>query len=76
MDKRVILYSTGCSKCAILKKKLDAARVSYQTCTDIDEMQALGMTEAPALSVDGNLMGFGEAVRWVQEYVSERTPAG
>ena len=76
MEGNIIFYTTGCPKCAILKKKLDAAHIPYELNSDVDEMQAQGMTEAPALSVDGNLMGFGEAVRWLSEYVSERTPAG
>lgn len=76
MEGNIIFYTTGCPKCAILKKKLDSAHIPYELNSDVDEMQALGMTEAPALSVGGNLMGFGEAVRWLSEYVSERTPAG
>jgi hypothetical protein len=76
MEGSVIFYTTGCPKCAILKKKLDAAHIPYTENRDVDEMQALGMTEAPALSVGGELMSFGDSVRWVNEWVSERTPAG
>ena len=76
MEGSVIFYTTGCPKCAILKRKLDAAHIPYTENRDVDEMQALGMTEAPALSVGGELMSFGDSVRWVNEWVSERTPAG
>lgn len=76
MEGSVIFYTTGCPKCAILKKKLDNAHIPYTENRDVDEMQALGMTEAPALSVDGKLLGFGDSVRWVGEWVGERTPAG
>ena len=76
MDKTIILYTTGCPKCAILKKKLDAAQVQYTVCDDVDTMQGLGMMEAPGLGVDGELLGFRQAVDWVANYVSERTPAG
>lgn len=76
MEGSVIFYTTGCPKCAILKKKLDAAHIPYTESRDVDEMQALGMTEAPALSVDGELLSFGDSVRWVNEWVSERTPVG
>lgn len=75
MNKTLILYSTGCPKCAILKKKLDAAHITYTENNSVDEMQALGMTEAPSLFVDGELLGFRQAVDWVGEYVSERTQA-
>lgn len=76
MEGSVIFYTTGCPKCAILKKKLDTAHIPYTENRDVDEMQALGMTEAPALSVGGELMSFSDSVRWVNEWVSERTPAG
>lgn len=76
MEGSVIFYTTSCPKCAILKKKLDAAHIPYTENRDVDEMQALGMTEAPALSVGGELMSFGDSVRWVNDWVSERTPAG
>ena len=76
MEGSVIFYTTGCPKCAILKKKLDAAQIPYETNDDVNEMQAQGMTEAPALSVDGELLNFGDSVRWVNEWVSDRMPAG
>lgn len=65
MHNHAILYTTGCAKCGILKKKLDLAGVPYTENGDVDEMQRLGMTEAPALFADGVLMGFSEAVRWL-----------
>lgn len=68
MEGNIIFYTTGCSRCAILKKKLDAANVPYEICSDVDEMQALGLSEAPALAADGKLMGFGDAVRWANSY--------
>lgn len=76
MNKRAILYSTGCPKCKILKMKLDTAQIPYTENYNIDEMQMLGMTEAPALMVNGELLGFGDACRWAAKYVSEHTPAG
>lgn len=76
MQGNIIFYTTGCPKCAILKKKLDGAYIQYTTVTDISAMQSLGLLEAPALSVDGRIMGFVDAVHWVNEYVAERKPAG
>ena len=76
MEGNIIFYTTGCPKCAILKKKLDAAHLSYRICDDVDEMQALGLLEAPALGVGGEILRFADAVRIVNDYVSERTPAG
>lgn len=61
----VILYSTGCPKCKILKAKLAAKSISYTESTDINEMIALGMKSAPALKVDNELLDFGRAITWV-----------
>ena len=60
----VILYSTGCPKCKVLKTKLDRAGVSYAVEEDVEVMRSIGLLSAPALSVDGNLMLFGDAVKW------------
>lgn len=60
----ITLYSTGCPKCTVLKKKLDEKGVDYMVNNSVEEMTALGMTEIPMLSVDGNLLSFVEAVKW------------
>ena len=65
MDQRIVFYTTGCSKCGILKKKMDQAGIVYVENGDVDEMQALGMTEAPALLIGNELLPFPEAVKWV-----------
>lgn len=61
----VTLYSTGCPRCEVLKKKLGQAGVEYTECNDVEEMQRLGMTEVPVLSVDGKEMNFVHAVSWI-----------
>jgi len=60
-----VLYTTGCPKCKVLKQKLDAKGVAYETNTSVADMAALGMKSAPALQVDGELMLFADAVQWV-----------
>ena len=67
MSENIILYSTGCPKCQVLVKKLDAAGVEYSVNTDIDEMTALGIKSAPMLEVDGRLMDFSKANAWLRE---------
>ena len=61
----VVLYSTNCPKCRVLEMKLNSKGIAHSVVTDVDEMVAKGMTSAPALEVDGELMGFAEAMRWV-----------
>ena len=61
----VVMYSTNCPKCRVLEMKLKAKGIYHSVVTDVDEMTAKGMTSAPALEVDGKLMGFAEAVKWL-----------
>ena len=61
----VIMYSTNCPKCRVLDMKLKLKGIDHSVVTDVNEMVAKGMTSAPALEVDGKLMDFGEAVKWL-----------
>lgn len=63
----IILYSTGCPKCKILKKKLDDKNIDYVENDDIETMISLGIEQVPVLSVDNKLFQFAEAVKWVNE---------
>lgn len=63
----VVLYSSGCPKCSVLKNKLIKAGIIYETFDDIDEMIKMGFTTVPMLEVDGNRMNFKEAVEWIKK---------
>ena len=63
----IVLYSTGCPKCNVLKKKLDMAKIEYEICDDIDIMEQKGFMAAPILEIDGVSMDFGLAVKWIAE---------
>lgn len=65
MQDSVILYSTGCPRCDVLKDKLTEKAVPFTENNSVDEMTALGITQVPVLSVNGNLYEFKEAVDWV-----------
>lgn len=65
----VILYSTGCPKCNILKKKLEDAQIDYNVIEDVDVMLSKGLKEVPWLEVDGNLMNFVDSSKWINERV-------
>lgn len=61
----VILYSTGCPKCRVLKQKLDSKSIHYAEENSVDVMLSLGIMQVPVLSVDGKLLSFSEANEWV-----------
>ena len=65
----VILYSTGCPKCNILKKKLADAKIDYKVVEDVDVMLSKGLKDVPWLEVDGNLMNFADSSKWINERV-------
>lgn len=60
--KKAILFSTGCPKCEILKKKLDAKGIPYTENRSVDDMTALGIEQVPVLGV---LHTFAEANEWI-----------
>ena len=62
---KIVLYSTGCPKCKVLKSKLDSKGIEYTENSSVEEMTKLGIAQVPVLSVDGDLMDFKEAVSWV-----------
>lgn len=63
-NSKVVFYTTGCPRCRVLKSKLDKAGVDYDTNSDVEKMVASGLSSAPALSIDGKLLGFADACRW------------
>lgn len=67
---KIILYSTGCPKCGVLAKKLNKLGISYETVMDVKVMKEKGLMSAPALEVDGTMMNFSEAIKWVSEYAN------
>ena len=63
----IILYTTNCPRCKVLKSKLDQKNISYKMNTDVDLMIQKGFTTAPKLEIDGAVYDFKEAVEWIGE---------
>lgn len=63
----ITLYSTGCPKCIVLKKKLTEKNIEYTENNDIETMTSLGIDQVPVLSVDGELLQFADANKWINE---------
>lgn len=68
---KIILYSTHCPKCNVLKRKLSELNIDFDTCTDSDEMIKKGFMSAPMLEVDGVIHDFKSAINWIKEMRSE-----
>jgi len=65
------LYTTHCPKCRVIEKKLAQKNIEYTEITDQEEMVKLGFKSAPILEVDGKAYNFGDANRWIMNYVGE-----
>lgn len=63
----VVFYTTGCPKCWVLKKKLDAKGIKYEENNSVMEMLALGITQVPVLKVENQLLEFAEANNWINQ---------
>lgn len=63
----VVLYSTGCPQCMVLEKKLEMKGIPYTKSDNFDKVIEAGYLTAPVLEVEGVLMAFGEANKWISE---------
>lgn len=63
----IILHTTNCPRCKVLKSKLDQKSINYKINTDVDLMMQKGFTTAPKLEIDGVVYDFKEAVEWIGE---------
>ena len=66
-EQYVVLYEHGCPRCKVLKSKLDQKGIKYEDISDVEVMKSKGFQEAPKLDVNGVVMNFKEAVKWIGE---------
>lgn len=64
------LYTIGCPKCIILEKKLQTAHINYTICDNMNTMREKGYETLPILEIDGVPYEFGNAVKWINERIS------
>ena len=63
--ENIILYTTGCPKCEVLKKKLIAKNIEFIEINDKNKMIEKGILKVPVIEKDGELIDFVEANAWV-----------
>ena len=59
------LYTTHCPKCKVIETKLRQKGIKYSEITDQNELISRKITSVPMLEVDGKLLGFLEANKYV-----------
>lgn len=67
---KIVLYTTHCPRCEVLKTKLSQKGITFKEETSITKMMELNINSVPVLSIDGKLKNFTEAIKWINE-VSE-----
>ena len=63
----VKLYTNHCRKCEILTAKLKEKNIVFEVEDDTEVLVSLGFDFMPVLEVDGKLLNYGEAVKYVNE---------
>lgn len=65
----VKIYTTDtCPRCGVLKTKMDAKGIPYESITDVNEIKKLGIMSVPYMQVDdGELMDFATANAWINQ---------
>ena len=61
----VILYSTNCPKCKVLEAKLRQKNIPFEYVNDIELMAEKGFLTLPKLEVNGEVLDFAEANKWI-----------
>ena len=62
----MILYSTGCMNCKILKKMLDDRNIKYDICSDIQIMIDKNFKSVPMLEIHGEIMNYSESIKRIK----------
>ena len=62
----MILYTIGCPACIVLETKLKQKNISFTVETsNFSKLEENNIDNFPVLEVDGKLMEFGEAKRYI-----------
>ena len=64
---KIVLYSTGCPRCNVLKTKLKNKDILFEEVNDEDIMIGKGFDSVPILEVDEKPYDFKEAVEWINK---------
>ena len=68
----IVLYTTDCPQCRVLESLLTSKGLQHQRVTDIMEINqvaaAAGLSSVPIMKMDGVVMSYPQAIRWVNEY--------
>ena len=67
----IVLFTTHCPICNMLKEALDAKNITYELREDVTEVLEHGYTHAPVLKVSGKYYSAKEALALVKSWAYE-----
>lgn len=67
----IVLYSTGCPQCKVLKKKLQEKGILFTENNDKQQMLNMNFVKVPILEVEGERLDFARANKWINDYKVE-----
>lgn len=67
----IVLYSTGCPQCKVLKKKLQEKGILFTENNDKQQMLNMNFVKVPILEVEGERLDFARANKWINDYKTE-----
>lgn len=66
-EKEIVLYTTHCPRCNILKQKLKDKNIKFVEETNIDLMMSKGMKTVPYLEIEKDkILNFEDSLKWVE----------
>jgi len=69
MEDSIIVYSLPtCGMCKMLKRELDACKLSYTDCQDADVMSELGISSVPVLCINGTKYKYKDALDLLRRF--------
>lgn len=71
IEKEIVLYSTGCPKCNVLKSKLNKAGIKYTIVSDTNKILETGFNVVPILKVGDDFLLFKQANDYLNELYNE-----
>ena len=67
----IVLYSTGCHQCKVLKEKLQKKGIVFTENNDKQQMLNMNFVKVPILEVDGERLDLAKANKWINNYKTE-----
>lgn len=65
-EPKIVLYSTGCPMCEMLKRELKKKSINFDVCSDMTIMAEKGIDKVPILEVDNNKFDTKAALNWMK----------